>query len=107
MLAAADLFVFPSLFEGLPGAVIEAMAMGLPVVASDIPALREVVEEDRNALLTPPASAEDLADAMARLLDDRTRSAAFGERSRRLFEEHFTLERCAPQMIEFYRALAT
>ena len=45
VLAASDLFVFPSLYEGLPGAVIEAMALGLPIVASDIEPVRELVDQ--------------------------------------------------------------
>jgi glycosyltransferase involved in cell wall biosynthesis len=61
VLAAADVFAFPSRFEGLGGAVIEAMALGLPIVSTDLPAVREIVEEGRNALLVPPDSPRDLA----------------------------------------------
>lgn len=106
ILAAADVFVFPSLFEGLPGAVIEAMALGLPVVASDIAPVREVVEENDNAILVEPASSSELAKAVATLLDDRDKSAAFGEFSRKIFETRFTLQRSASRMIELYHQVA-
>ena len=103
LLAAADLFVFPSVFEGLGGAVIEAMALGLPIVASDLDAIREVVEDGRNAVLVPPASPQALADAMVTLLDDRGKMAEFGARSREIFVERFTADRSVPRMIELYR----
>lgn len=106
ILAAADLFVFPSLCEGLGGALIEAMALGLPIVASDLPAIREVVEADRNALLVPPGSSSDLAAAIDLLLADRARRAAMGRRSRRIFEERFTLERSATRMLELFEKVA-
>lgn len=106
ILAAADLFVFPSLFEGLPGAVIEAEALALPVVATDIPAVREVVEPDRNALLVPTASSVELADAVCRLLDDPRRLAEFAARSREIFEERFLLARSSDAMIRLYREMA-
>ncbi len=73
VLAAGDLFVFPSLFEGMPGAVIEAMASGLPIVASDIEPVREVVDIGANAVLVPPRDASALADAVRTLLDDPAR----------------------------------
>ncbi|MGH8934736.1 MAG: glycosyltransferase [Acidimicrobiia bacterium] len=103
VLAAADLFAFPSLYEGLGGAVIEAMALGLPIVASDLPSLREVVEEGGNALLVPPGSPVALAGAIAELLDDRARARAFGARSREIFEARFTLAESVPAMISLYR----
>lgn len=106
VLAAADIFVFPSLYEGLPGAVIEAMALGLPVVASDIKPVREVVEPGRNALLAPPASIEELAGAIRSLLKDRAKAAAFGERSRAIFESRFTLEQSVSRMAALYHRLA-
>jgi glycosyltransferase involved in cell wall biosynthesis len=106
MLAAADLFVFPSLYEGLGGALIEAMALGLPIVASDIPALREVVEEGNNAMLVPPGDPRALADALRRMLDDPARAATFGERSLRIFEDRFTIERSAERMIRLCHEVA-
>lgn len=105
LLAAADLFAFPSLYEGLPGAVIEAMALGLPVVAADIPPLREVVEPDRSALLVPPGEPAALASAIDDMLFDRERARTFGRRGRALFEERFTLERSLHGMLELYRSL--
>jgi glycosyltransferase involved in cell wall biosynthesis len=106
LLAAADVFAFPSVYEGLGGAVIEAMAMGLPIVASDLPALREVVEDGRNAILVPPASGSALAGALARLLDDPPTKTAYGARSARLFAERFTIERSAARMIALYRQVS-
>lgn len=106
LLAAADLFVFPSLYEGLGGAVVEAMALGLPVVASDLPALREVVEPGRNALLVPRESPEALADAISRLLDDDGRRRDFAARSRQIFEQRFTLGPSADRMVALYGEVA-
>lgn len=106
ILAAANIFAFPSLFEGLPGAVLEAMALALPVVAADIPAVREIVEPERSALLVTPGDPEELAGALASLLKDPARAQALGSRGRQIFEERFTLEKSAARMIAFYRDLA-
>ncbi len=103
LLAAGDIFVFPSLYEGFGGAVIEAMALGLPVVASDLEALREVVEPDHSAILVPPGSPGELASAIGGLLDDPDRARALGERGRRIFQERFTVERAAGRMVDLYR----
>ena len=106
LMAAADVFVFPSLYEGLGGAVIEAMALGLPVVASDLPALREVVEHGRSGLLVPPRSPQAIADAVAAVLDAPDRAQSMGARGRTIFEERFTLERSALRMVALYRSVA-
>jgi glycosyltransferase involved in cell wall biosynthesis len=103
LLAAADLFAFPSIYEGLGGAVIEALALGLPVVASDLPALREVLEPDRNALLVEPGNPNELACAIAQLLDDPARARAFGARSQEIFEQRFDLDRSVKRSVELYR----
>jgi glycosyltransferase involved in cell wall biosynthesis len=104
LLAAADVFAFPSLYEGLGGAVIEAMALGLPVVASDIPPVREVVAPQESALLVPPENSVALADALLRVLDDHGMATALGARGLRIFEERFTLEGIVSRMINLYRA---
>jgi glycosyltransferase involved in cell wall biosynthesis len=105
ILAAADLFVFPSLHEGLPGAVVEALALGLPVVTSDIPAIHEVVEPGKNALLVPPGSTQELTQAIDKLISDKEMASSFGRRSREIFEERFTLEMSAQKMIDLYKSI--
>lgn len=107
LLAAADLFVFPSLSEGLGGAVLEAMAMGVPIVASDLPALREVMEDGRCGLLVEPASPPALTAAIARLLEDDAAREQLGTSGRAMFNDRFTIERSAERMLELYHALAS
>jgi glycosyltransferase involved in cell wall biosynthesis len=103
VLAAADLFVFPSLYEGLGGALIEAMACGLPIAATEIAATREILEPGRNAALVPPGSGSHLAGAILRLLGEDQTRRAFGSRSRSIFEERFTLEGSVRRMLAMYR----
>ena len=105
LLAASDLFAFPSLLEGLGGSVLEAMALGLPIVASDLPAIREIVEQGENALLVPVAAADELAEAIDRILQDPSLARAFGQRSREIFLERFTSTRSTEAMIDLYRQL--
>jgi glycosyltransferase involved in cell wall biosynthesis len=105
LLCAADAFVFPSLYEGLGGAVVEAMGLGLPVIASDLPALREVVEDGRSGLLVPLCSPEAIADAVTTVLDAPHRGRAMGRRGRAIYEERFTVERSALRMLALYRSI--
>jgi glycosyltransferase involved in cell wall biosynthesis len=104
LLAAADVFCFPSVYEGLGGAVIEAMAMGLPVVASDLPALREVVGDA--GILVPPETPDALAAAITQLLDDPVLAAGLAMRAELRASERFNLESIASQMAELYRRVA-
>lgn len=101
ILAAADLFVFPSLFEGAGGALIEAMAMGLPIVASDIPSTREVAGE--SALLVHVASAEALAEGIENLLGEPCKARALGMQASAIFRSRFTLDSSATRMVDLYR----
>jgi glycosyltransferase involved in cell wall biosynthesis len=105
ILAAADIFVLPSLYEGFPGAVIEAMALGLPVVASQLPTLREVVEEGRSGVLVPPGVPEQLALAMGRMLDDPKLSGRLGARGRELYLTRLTDEQSHRRMLDLYERL--
>ncbi len=97
VLAAADIFVLPSHFEGLPMSVIEAMLCGLPVVASDIRGPREQVVHGTTGLLVPPGDAARLADALARLVGDPQQRSAWGQaglqRARALYGERETVAR--------------
>jgi len=82
VLAASDIFVLPSHFEGLPMSVIEAMLCGLPVVATDISGPREQVVQGETGLLVPPATVAPLAAALLALATDAAARARMGEAGR-------------------------
>jgi glycosyltransferase involved in cell wall biosynthesis len=89
ILAASDIFVLPSHFEGLPMSVIEAMLCALPVVATDIRGPREQVVPGETGLLVPPATVGPLADALATLAADGDTRARYGAASRTRALAHF------------------
>ena len=82
--ASASLLVLPSLVEGHPNVMLEAMAMGVPCVASDVPGIREVVENGRQGLLVPPEDAAAIARAVSDILSDcdRHREMSIAARAR-------------------------
>jgi glycosyltransferase involved in cell wall biosynthesis len=90
--AALDVFVLPSLMEGHPLAILEAMAAGKPVVATDVGGNGEAVQPDVTGLLVPPADPAALADAILSLLAEPERSLALGEAGRRSLDRRFSLE---------------
>lgn len=104
--AAADVFAFPSVYEGLGGSVLEAMAMRTPIVVSDAPALVEVVEDGRGGLVVPVGDFSALATSIARLLDEPETARPLSEQAHEIFLERFTLERSASRMVELYRSMA-
>jgi glycosyltransferase involved in cell wall biosynthesis len=108
LMCAADAFAFPSRWEGLGVAVLEAMALEAPIVASDIPAIREVLGQgESRALLAPPGAAEALGAAIATTLTDAAAAGARAVAARERFLERFTLDRVADATAAFYeRAIA-
>lgn len=82
IMAAADIFVLPSHFEGLPMSVIEAMLCGLPVVASDISGPRELVIPGETGTLVPPANVPLLATALRQMVEDRAIRQRMGQAGR-------------------------
>lgn len=97
-LAAADLFVLSSEREGLPLSMLEAMAFGLPCVATDAGGNREVLRDGVNGLLVGIGSHEVLADAIGRLFADPEERARMGANARRIVEEEFEIEKCMARM---------
>jgi len=71
LLSGLDVFVLPSIWEGLPIALLEAMAAGLPAVGTAVSGIEDVIEHNRSGLLVPPADAGALADAILRVASDR------------------------------------
>jgi glycosyltransferase involved in cell wall biosynthesis len=96
-LGAADAFVLPSRVlpsgrsEGMPGVILEAMDHGLPVIASAVGGVSDVVEHERNGLLVPPEDAAALAAAIGRLADGKLR-AALGREGRRTAAQYYWSE---------------
>ncbi len=78
MLAAMDAFVFPSLWEGLPNALIEAMAAGKPIIASDILSNREVLESEKYGILVPVGDSRAIEAAILSLMQDKKSAEAYG-----------------------------
>ena len=93
LLTATDLFVYSSKSEGIPNAVLEAMAVGLPVSATDIPGIREAVGPDGSRFLAVPGDHRALADSMLLFHHDAALRREIGARLRRRAETEFAVER--------------
>lgn len=82
LLSSADIFVFPSQTEGLPNALLEAMASRLPIVATDVPGCRDLIEHQRTGLLVPYGDTSCLAGAIRRLVKNPELGSRLGRRAR-------------------------
>jgi len=102
LLDAADVFVLPSLHEGMPLVLLEAMDAGLPVVATRVIGSEEVVVDEETGLLVRARDPGALASALGRLLDDLGLRAGLGAAGKRRYEEHFTSARMAEQTRQVY-----
>ena len=106
ILALTDVYVQPSLYEGLPLSVMEAMAMQRAVVATDVGGNNELVTDGQTGLLVPPGDSQTMGDAILRLLDDPLRRASLGAAARELVSKEHT-ESCMIGRYEMlYRMLA-
>jgi glycosyltransferase involved in cell wall biosynthesis len=105
LLAAADLFVLSSDSEGLPMSVLEAMAAGLPVVASGVGGVPELVKDGETGALVPPRDSHALAAAIREIAGDPQLRDRLGQAGRRRAEVEFSLEGCRRRHLELYRDL--
>ena len=92
ILAVMDLFVMPSLAEGLGLSLIEAMAAGLAVIGSDIGGIRSLIKDGYNGLLVKPAEPTELSSAILGLLRDKTRPSLLGAHAQEFIRQHFSQE---------------
>jgi glycosyltransferase involved in cell wall biosynthesis len=104
ILWASDVFAMPSLKEGLGVAALEAMASGLPVIASDVGGLREVVKDDSSGFVVPPANAGAIAAAIGRLAESAELRSQMGAAARARVVENYSIETMAARTLALYRA---
>jgi glycosyltransferase involved in cell wall biosynthesis len=105
LLKAFDIFVMPSLMEALPFALLEAMAGGVPPVATSVYGIPEVVRDGETGLLVPPADTPALTAAIRRLLTEPDLRERFAAASRELAEKKFSLENMVSQTVAVYESV--
>lgn len=104
-LAAADVFLLPSISEGLSNAVLEAMAMEVPVVVTAAGGMTEAVADGCEGFVVPPHEPGELANRVRRLLEDASLRVRMGHRGRRRVVDDFTIERQVRGFIAAYQAV--
>lgn len=100
---SSDVFVLPSIWEGLPLSLLEAMAAGLPAIVTDVGGIPYLCIDNENALLINPKKPDELAEAMERLIDDGELRNRLGENSRALIKNKFSWKRTAADTLKVYQ----
>jgi len=106
ILGLLDIFTLPTFtHEGLPRSIVEAMSMGLPVVATDIRGCREAVLHEKTGLIVPPQDSQKLAEALEKLLSNSEMRSAYGQASRQRVEAEYDESFVFERLENFYREL--
>jgi glycosyltransferase involved in cell wall biosynthesis len=100
-----DVFVHPSLRDGMPNALLEAMACGVPVVATPVGGAADVIRDGENGLLIPVNDAEALSQAVQKILGDETHGNKLAVNARQTIIERFTPEKELEANLGIYRKL--
>ena len=100
---AADIFVLPSYTEGLPVSVLEAMACGLPIVATDVGGTPEIITDGFNGFLIPPMNEKELCKKLRVLIADKIYREGFRQKSIEMIEDEFNFDKKLDKLIKLYR----
>lgn len=92
LLIASDAFAMPSLWEGMPIAMLEAMAYGTPVIASHVEGVEDVIEHELNGLTIPPKDVDALATGILRLLENPAEAARFGAAAKKMISSRYSAD---------------
>ena len=101
-MCAADIVVLPSLCEGCPNIVLEAMACGTSVIASRVGAVQDIIENDRTGIIVEQKDVEGLKKTLVRLIEDQELARKMGERGRKRVEKEFTWDAVCKKLEKFY-----
>lgn len=102
---AIDIYALSSLSEGLPNVLLEAMAMALPVVATEVGGVPQLISDGDTGFLVPPADVAALSDRMRVLIDQPARSRQLGDSARHVIESRYSFEKRMDKMVDVYRSL--
>jgi glycosyltransferase involved in cell wall biosynthesis len=102
LLITSDVFVLPSLSEGMPGALLEAAALEKPCVASDLESIREIVENGESGLLVMPGSPQDIAQAVIWLVCNKKKSHEMGRNARDNIMNNFLIDKTIKKLESVY-----
>lgn len=105
LMRSCDVFVLPSLSEGMPNALMEAMALGKPVVATAVDGTVELIEDGRSGLLVPPADFRALSEKIRELIDHPDRARSLGERAEERIRTRFTFTGMIDQLEAYFLEL--
>ena len=105
ILNALDIYVQPSLSEGLPVALLEAMSAGVPVIATDVGGVAEIVGKDTYGLLVRPGSSEELFSALVRIAENTGAFKTVSVASKKMVQERFSLDAMARHYAELYKKI--
>lgn len=102
---SCDIYVLPSYNEGLPGSILEAMAVGVPIVTTMVGGIPEAVIDNRNGFLLKPGDIQSLADRLIQLCKDDRMRVQMGKESRAIMFEKFDIKQLVLQLCEFYQKI--
>jgi glycosyltransferase involved in cell wall biosynthesis len=102
-LLAADVLVQPSLFEGLPMSILEAMAGGLPIVATPVGSVSDAIQDQVTGILVPPGDCRALAQALTQVIEDPALRRRLGVGARQMYEQQFDIAIYRRRIIEIYQ----
>ncbi len=104
--SASEAFILPSIYEGLPKVLLEAMACEKPVVATNVAGIPEIIENGKDGIIIPPKNHEEINKALIDILSDPQFSRRLGKNARKKIEEKFTWEIAAKKFFQLYQDLA-
>lgn len=95
-----DIFVLPSFREGLPSAAIEAAATGMPLILTDVPGCKSLINSSKNGFLVKPNCSKSIVNAMQKIIKNKNELLKFGHNSRKMVEERFLIEKITSQYLK-------